>query len=81
MNPRAPDWPRMMKKATLAAYLDMGGADIEREVMAGRLPHPISIGGAPHWSRAAVDASIESLTGESAHDDWRKGQPLYGSAA
>ena len=77
---KLPDWPRLMKKATLAAYLDMTGTDIEREVIAGRLPQPVDIGGTLHWSRVAVDASIENLTGE-AVDDWRKGQPLYGKAA
>lgn len=76
-----PDWPRLMKRATLARYLDMTGTDIEREIAAGHLPHPVSIGGAPHWSRAEVDASIERLTGESPDHDWRKGQPLYGNAA
>lgn len=78
---RLPDWPRLMKKATLAAYLDMSSVDIEREMIAGRLPMPIDIGGVPHWSRTAVDASIENITGESELDDWRKGQPLYGDAA
>lgn len=81
MMRRLPDWPRMMKRTTVCAYLDVSAAELEREIAAGRLPLPVKVGNADHWSRAAIDASIEKLAGESAFDDWRKGQPLYGSAA
>jgi len=77
---RIPDWPRMMKRATVAAYLDITPTELEREIAAGRLPMPVKVGNTDHWSRAAIDASVESLAGESV-DDWRKGQPLYGNAA
>ncbi|MBO9579873.1 MAG: hypothetical protein J7498_03185 [Sphingobium sp.] len=65
-----------MRKATLARYLDMAPSDIEREVAAGRLPLPVKIGRAEHWSRSAVDSMVEVITGE-AIDDWRASQPLY----
>ena len=71
-----PDWPRMMKKATLARYLDISPSEVEKEVTAGRLPLPIRIGSTDHWSRAAVDSMVERITGE-ALDDWRREQPLY----
>ena len=71
-----PDWPRMMRKATLAHYLDITPSEVEKEVIAGTLPLPVKIGSADHWSRAAVDSMIERLTGE-ALDDWRGKQPLY----
>ena len=71
-----PDWPRLMKKATLARYLDITPTEVEREVAAGRLPFPIKLGSSDHWSRAAVDGMIETIAGENL-DDWRKDQPLY----
>lgn len=71
-----PDWPRMMKRATAAAYLDMSVASFEREVMDGRLPAPVVLGGLSHWSRREIDAHIERLAGEAA-PDWRQGSPLY----
>lgn len=74
-----PDWPRLMSKATLARYLDITPTELEREVMQGRLPMPVKVGSRDHWSRSAVDASVEALTGERL-DDWRKDQPLYGNS-
>jgi hypothetical protein len=71
-----PDWPRMMKKATLARYLDMTPTEVEKEVSAGRLPMPIRMGSSDHWSRISVDSMIERMAGESL-DDWRSAQPLY----
>lgn len=71
-----PDWPRMMSKATLARYLDITPTEVEREVMRGRLPMPVRVGSREHWSRTAVDAFVERLTGER-NDDWRHAQPLY----
>jgi hypothetical protein len=72
----APDWPRMMRRATAAAYCDMNAVEFEREVLAGRLPGPVLLGGAERWSRAQLDESLERLTGEGA-PDWRGQQPLY----
>lgn len=75
-----PDWPRMMKRSTAAAYCDLTVAELEREIAAGRLPSPIKLGSTEHWSRVELDASLERLTGEGPQD-WRKGSPLYGNAA
>jgi len=71
-----PDWPRLMKKATLARYLDISPSEVEKEVCAGRLPMPVRIGSSEHWSRAAVDSMVERMAGEGL-DDWRSSQPLY----
>lgn len=73
---RAPDWPRLMTKTTLAMYLDITPAEVEKEVVAGRLPMPVRIGSRDHWSRTAVDASVDHISGERVND-WRAGQPLY----
>jgi len=80
MGSVAPDWPRMMKRATAAAYCDLSAVEFEREVSAGRLPQPVRLGNSEHWSRVAIDDMLEQLSGDGAHD-WRKGSPLYGAAA
>lgn len=72
----APDWPRMMRRTTAAAYCDMTAPEFEREVLAGRLPDPVQLGGGERWSRAQLDERLERLTGDRA-PDWRGQQPLY----
>lgn len=77
MGEHIPFWPRMMKRATACAYLDISQAEMEREIVAGRLPHPVMLGNGLHWSRAEIDAYMERLTGEGPDDDWRKNTKLY----
>ncbi|MFD1104187.1 helix-turn-helix transcriptional regulator [Sphingobium olei] len=77
MGRLAPFWPRMMKRGTACAYLDLSAAELEREIAAGRLPHPVMLGNAEHWSRSELDEYVDRLTGVRAANDWRKGSPLY----
>lgn len=79
MGAHLPEWPRMMKRQTAAAYLDISVAELEREIFSGRLPHPIKLGNGLHWSRAQLDAHVERLTGEAQADDWRSRTKLYGN--
>lgn len=72
--------PRMMARPRAAHYCDLSETLFEREVAAGRLPVPVMLGGKEHWSRVALDEYLARLAGESA-GDWRKDQPLYGTAA
>jgi hypothetical protein len=74
--PRFYAWPRMMRRATAAAYCDLTEAGLEREVTAGRLPMPVKLDGKDHWSRVTLDEYLARLSGEGSAD-WRKGQPLY----
>ena len=74
-----PDWPRMMKRATAAAYLDLSEAAFEREVMDGVVPMPVKLGGREHWCRLAIDAAMDRLTGDHI-PDWRASSPLYNPA-
>lgn len=69
-----PTWPRMMKRATAAAYCDLSVASFEREVAIGRLPLPVKLGNTEHWCQAQIDAALDRLTGQAA-PDWRKEQP------
>lgn len=73
---KLPDWPRMMKREIAAAYLNISEAELEREILAGRLPHPVKLGNTMHWSRAEIDRCLEQLTGSN-DDDWRSTVPFY----
>jgi hypothetical protein len=69
----APYWPRLMKRATAAAYCDLATAKFLQEVATGRLSPPIKMGGEDHWDRDALDQDINRIAGRSS--DWRKDQP------
>lgn len=73
-------WPRMMKRATACAYLDISATELEREIAAGRLPHPVLLGKYEHWSQAEIDSFMDKLTGTT-DDDWRMKMPLYAEEA
>lgn len=80
MGAHVPTWPRMMKRTTACAYLDLSAAELEREIAGGRLPHPVKLGNGLHWSRSEIDTYLERLTGEAEiAEDWRKGTKLYAS--
>ncbi|MDT9598547.1 helix-turn-helix transcriptional regulator [Sphingosinicella rhizophila] len=72
-----PSWPRVMRRATAAAYLDMSIAEFERGVALGTLPMPVKIVSRERWSRTAIDAALERLEGGPPLDDWRARSPLY----
>jgi len=71
--------PRMMRRATAAAYLDLSTAEFEREVAAGRLPMPVRFGNHDHWSTAAIDQAVAKLSGETG-STWREKAGLYAQA-
>lgn len=81
MSFHAPFWPRMMKRATACAYLDLTPTELEREIAGGRLPHPVMLGNGMHWSRAEIDSYVERLTGPAETGEgaggWRKKVKLY----
>ena len=72
-----PHWPAMMKRALAARYCDLSVAEFEREIAEGRLPMPVKLGNAEHWSKAKLDAALEKLTGGA--EDWREKLKLYGT--
>ncbi len=63
-------WPRMMKRKTAAEYVDLSESAFEREVLAGRLPCAIVLGGRDHWSQLALDRALARLTGEEPLPEW-----------
>lgn len=77
-------WPGMLKRKTAAEYLDMSEAAFEREVSAGRIPQPVTLGNRPHWRKDAIDAALARLTGDGdgAEPDYiRETRERYGKAA
>lgn len=71
-NRITPRWPRLMRRKTAAEYCDMAEAAFEREVLDGRFPAAIIIGGRDHWDRAALDVAISRLTGGDDVPDYRR---------
>lgn len=67
-------WPRMMQRASAAAYCELSASDFEREVLAGRLPIPVTLGGKDHWNIVQLDECLDRIAGLGV-DDWRKEQP------
>ena len=55
----APHWPALLKRATLAKYLEVSLPSLEKELAGGRLPRPIMFGGTLHWRKSEVDKAIE----------------------
>lgn len=75
-------WPRMMKRATAAAYCDLSERAFEREINAGRLPGPVTLGGREHWCKNALDRALDQLTGAQDVPEYRrKFLEKYGSKA
>ena len=52
-------WPALLKRPTLAKYLEVSVPSLEKELAAGRLPRPIMFGGTLHWRKSEVDKMIE----------------------
>lgn len=77
-------WPALMKRRTAAEYLDTSELAFEKEVAAGRLPQPITLGGRAHWSKSAIDAAVAHIAGDRAEakpDYLREFEERYGTAA
>jgi len=51
-------WPQLMKRKTVAEYLDCTEAALVKEVAAGRIPPPVMFAGREHWRKDAIDAAI-----------------------
>ena len=72
MAPKASfGWPRLMRLATAAAYLDMTTASFLGEVARGGLPAGMMFAGRERWDRLVIDAALDSPP----MDDWRLHQP------
>lgn len=75
-------WPRMMRRATAARYCDMSIAAFEREMLSGRLPMPVLLGGREHWCIKALDKALDQITGAAPIPDYLADfEARYGSQA
>jgi hypothetical protein len=66
----------MMRRSLAASYCDLTVAEFEREVVEGRLPMPVMLGKAEHWSQARLDEALERLDAGNAND-WQQKLGLY----
>lgn len=74
-------WPAMMKRRTAAEYLDMSEAAFEREIVNGRLPAPVIMGGRDHWSKDALDRALAAIVGSNMSEAEAEFRRRYGEAA
>jgi len=74
-------WPMMMKVKTAAAYCDMSVSAFQREVTAGNLPGPASLGRVDHWHRPTLDRALSLIAGEDIPEFEREFEKRYGSQA
>lgn len=65
-------WPRMMLRKDAAAYCSVSLAGFEREIAAGRLPYPVTLGGKEHWCKNELDKALDRLTGAGDVPDYRR---------
>jgi len=72
---RIPDWPAMMTRKLAADYCSLSVAQFEREIIDGRLPCPVKLGGRDSWHRATIDKHLELIANPEL--DWRRDSPLY----
>lgn len=66
----------MLRLDLAAAYCDMPVAEFERGVAMGVLPASTKVVDRERWSRTALDAALERLSGEDT-PDFRKASNLY----
>lgn len=68
----------MMKRQTAAQYCDMSVAAFEREIIGGRLPSPVLLGGREHWCKNALDKALDQIAGNHTasyeEEFWSRGQ-------
>lgn len=72
---RIPHWPQMMTRKLAADYCCLSEAQFEREIIDGRLPNPVKLGGRDHWHKPALDQHLERIAGQAY--DWRSESPIY----
>ncbi|MGL5735466.1 MAG: hypothetical protein ACRCYS_11420 [Beijerinckiaceae bacterium] len=65
-------WPRMLKRSTAAAYCELSIQAFEREIIAGRLPGPVLLGGKEHWCKNALDLALDIITGATSEPEYLK---------
>lgn len=49
------NWPQLMRKSTVAAYIDTSPQSVDRWVEAGQLPKAKIINGVKRWDRDEID--------------------------
>lgn len=73
---RIPYWPAMMTRTMAADSCSLSVAQFEREIIDGRLPIPVKLGGRESWYRRAIDEHLERIVNGTPYD-WRADSPIY----
>lgn len=72
---RIPHWPQMMTRKLAADYCCLSETQFQREIVDGRLPEPVRLGGNDHWHKPTLDTYLERIAGSVT--DWRSKSPMY----
>lgn len=71
-------WPRSMRKATAAEYVERSVAVFDRMVAEGTMPEPFDLGGAEAWDIQDLDNAIDALkAGARQRGSWLKDAERY----
>ena len=70
-----PAWPRTMRKAKAAAYVDCAIPKFDRLVAEGVMPPPFDLGGQPVWDQQDLDASVDHSKAGARHGRWQDRAP------
>lgn len=71
-------WPRTMRKATAAEYVERSVATFDRMVADGTMPEPFFLGGAEAWDIQDLDQAVDALkAGARRQGSWLKDAERY----
>lgn len=73
---RIPYWPAMMTRTMAADYCSLSVAQFEREIIDGRIPIPVKLGGRESWHRQSIDEHLDRIVNGEPYD-WRADSPIY----
>ncbi len=70
-----PAWPRTMRQAKAAAYVDCAVPRFARLVAEGVMPPPFDLSGAPAWDVRDLDAAVDSIKAGARGGRWQDRAP------
>ena len=70
-----PAWPRTMRKAKAAAYVDCAVPKFERLVAEGIMPAPFDLCGVPAWDQRDLDESVDNVKAGARVGRWQDKAP------
>lgn len=68
-------WPRTMRKAKAAAYVDCAVPKFDRLVAQGLMPEPFDLDGAPAFDIHELDAAVDAIKAGARNGRWQDRAP------